>query len=89
MMCSVTKRSLGRIAALEHPEHSVGDDEAAHDVAGGGNHGDGPQHSGERALMFADQHDRPHHGDRVEGVGQRHQRRVQQRRHAPNHLEIQ
>ena len=38
-------------------------------------------------LLLAGQDDRADHGDRIERVGQRHQRRVEQRRDAPDHLE--
>ena len=40
-----------------------------------------------RALAFTREDDRADHGDGVERVGERHQRRVQQRRDPPDHLE--
>ena len=39
------------------------------------------------ALVFAGEDDGAHHGDGIEGVGQRHQRRVQQGRDSADHLE--
>jgi hypothetical protein len=74
-------------AGLEHFQHSVGDDEAAHDVAGGGNDGHRAEKGGQRGFMFARQNDRADHRNRVQGVGQGHQRSVQQRRNAANHFE--
>ena len=38
-------------------------------------------------FVLAGEHDRAHHRDGVERIGQRHQRRVQQRRHLANHFE--
>ena len=46
-----------------------------------------PKHRRQRALALAGQDDRAHDGDRVQRVGQRHQRRVQQRRNPPDHFE--
>ena len=37
-------------------------------------------------LLFAGQNDGAHDGDRVQCIGQRHQRRVEQGRDAPNHF---
>ena len=45
-----------------------------------------PRIGGQRGLVFAGQDDRADHGDGVQRVGQRHQRRVQQRRNAANHF---
>ena len=38
-------------------------------------------------MLLARDQDRAHHGDGRDGVGQRHQRRVQQPRHAPDHVQ--
>ena len=47
-----------------------------------GDDGQRTENSGEGALLFANYHDRTDHRDRVEGIGQRHQRRVQEGRDA-------
>ncbi len=67
-------------------EHAVGDDEAAHRVAGGGDDCNRTQHSRERALVLTRENDGADHRDRVEGVSQRHQRCVQQRRYSADHF---
>src|SRR5579863_4672046 len=74
-------------ARLEHFEHAVGDEEAAHNVAGGGHDGDGAEDSGERGLVLAGEENRSDHGDRVQRVRKRHQRRMQERRNAANHFQ--
>jgi hypothetical protein len=56
----------------EHFEHSVGDQEAAYDVAGRRYDGDGSQNRGQGAAMLTRQNNRADHGDGVESVGQRH-----------------
>ena len=76
-----------RPTRLEHLEHAVGDEEAADDVAGGGDDGDGAENRGEIGLVFTGQDDGADDGDGVEGVGQRHQRRVKQRRDAADDFE--
>src|SRR5262249_49124956 len=45
------------------------------------------ERGGEPALMLAGQDDGADHSDGIERVGQRHQRRVEQRRDPANHLE--
>src|ERR1700677_481306 len=76
-----------RTAGLEHFEHAVGDQESADYVAGGGDDGDEAEHGGERALALADQHNRADDGDGIEGVGERHEWRVQQGRNVADDLE--
>src|ERR1700674_2056156 len=71
---------LARAAALEHLEHAVGDEEAAHHVAGGSDDRYYTQNRREFTLVLAHQDNRTHNSDGVESVGQRHQRRVQQGR---------
>src|SRR5580704_6374349 len=78
---------LPRAAGLKHFQHAIGDQKAADDIAGCGDDGDGAKDGGEPALAFANQNDRAHDRDRVQCVGQRHQRRVQQRRNPANHFE--
>jgi len=73
-------------AGFEHFQHAVGDDEAAHDIAGGGHHRDESEDGGERALMLAHEHDRAHHRNRIQGIGERHQRSMQQGRNAPDYF---
>src|SRR5208337_2229116 len=38
------------------------------------------------APVLAHEHDRTHYRDRIQGVGERHQRSVQQRRDPPDHF---
>src|SRR5713101_9238573 len=93
MMCSVVSElvmpsgGFPRTAGLEHPEHAIGDDEAADDVAGGGHYGDGAEDYGEGALVLASQNNGADDGDGVQRVGEGHERRVQQGRDAANHFE--
>src|SRR5580698_10331597 len=74
-------------AGFEHFQHAVGDDEAADDVAGGGDDGDGAEDGGEIGFVFTGENDGADNGDGVERVGERHQRRVKQRRDAANDFE--
>src|SRR5262249_17868711 len=81
-------RLLRPLAALEHLEHPVGDDEAADDVGGGEHDGDEAEDPGERALVGLAEHDhRADDHDAVDRVRPRHQRCVQQRRHLRDHLD--
>ena len=89
MMCSLPSMDVHGFfgpAGLEHLEHAVGDEESAHDVAGGGDDRDRAEDRRQRALCRARQDDGADHRDGVERVGQRHQRRVQQGRDPPDHL---
>src|ERR1700730_11517712 len=74
-------------ARLEHFEHPVRDEKTSHNVAGGGDNGNRAKHRGQRGLMFSREQNCADHGNRIERVGQRHQRRVKERRHAPYDLE--
>src|SRR5947209_4334254 len=78
---------FGGPGSFEHLEHAVGDEESADHVAGRGNDGDHPEHGREAALPLADQYDRAHNGNGIKRVGERHQRRVQQRRDMADDLE--
>src|SRR5579863_274190 len=78
---------LYRTAGLEHPQHAVGDQESADHVAGGGHNGDDAEDGRERALFLADQDNGADHGNRVERIGQRHERRMQQGRDVADDLE--
>src|SRR5229473_5241571 len=73
-----------RPAGFEHAQHAIGDQEAADDVAGGGDDGDGAENRGEIALVFAGENDSANYGDGVQRVGEGHQRGVQQRGYAAN-----
>src|SRR5712691_6809362 len=44
-------RLVDLVRAPEHLQHAVGDDEAAHDVDGGGGDGDGAQQRAQRAVV--------------------------------------
>ena len=67
---------------LEHLEHAVGDEEAAHDVGHGGGEGDRAEEDDHGRMVLAGDHDRAHHRDGGDRVGQRHERGVQQARDA-------
>ena len=67
---------------LEHPQHAVGDEKAADDVGGGAGHGDEAEERAEPVVLLAGDNQRADQRDAGKGVGRRHQRRVQQRRHA-------
>src|SRR5208282_1664233 len=69
-----------------HLQHAVGNEEAADDVAGGGDDGDESEDGGELAFMPAHEHDGTDDRDRVQGVGERHQGCVQQGRNPANHF---
>ena len=79
---------LRGLAPLEHLEHPVGDDEAADDVRR-------PEHDREEAddpvegvlVRRAEDDHRADDDDAVDGIGARHQRRVEQRRHLRDHLD--
>src|SRR5665213_1097008 len=73
-------------ARFEHFQHPVSDEKSAYNVAGGGDDRNRAKHGGERSFVFAREKNGAHHCDRVERVGERHQRRVQQGRHAANHF---
>src|SRR5882757_3260851 len=76
-----------RTAGFEHFQHAIGDHEAPNDVAGGGDDRDRSQNLCHVAPAFPGQDNGAHHGDRVQCVGQAHQRRVQQRGNPPDHFE--
>src|SRR3954470_15858230 len=75
------------LAALEHLEHAVGDQEAADHVDGPEGDGDDEQQLVEEALDGPDQQQAAEHDDAVDGVRAAHQRRVQRVRHLRDHLE--
>src|ERR1700752_2216366 len=78
---------LYRTGGLEHPQHAVGDEESADHVAGGGDDGNHTKNCGELALVLSYEHDCAHDCDGVKGVGQRHQRRVQEGRDVADNFE--
>src|SRR5262245_25285085 len=86
---SMSMASSLLLLALEHLEHAIGNQKAADDVACGGNAGNGSQDGAERRALLGRDPDRRHHRNRRNCVGQRRQRRVQQRRDAPDDLEAQ
>ena len=45
-----------------------------------------PENGGKRGFVAARDDDRSDHHDRIQSVGERHQRRVQQRRHSLDHF---
>src|SRR6516164_7263644 len=75
MMASIAIMSLWLpwAAGLEHFQHTVRDDEAADDVAGGCDNRDGPENGCQRRLTFAGQNNRANHRNRVQRVCQRHE----------------
>src|SRR5919201_3661171 len=73
---------------LEHPQHPVGDDEAADDVHRPEcDSGERDDPDPRRLVRQPRHHDRPDQDDPVDRVRPRHQRRVQHRRHLRDHLE--
>src|SRR3954466_9502970 len=75
------------LAALEHLEHAVGDQEAADHVDGPEGDGDDEQQLVEEALDGPDQQQAAEHDDAVDGVCAGHQRRVQRVGHLRDDLE--
>src|ERR1043166_3560552 len=76
--------SLAAGVLLEHPQHPIGDDEPADDVAGRADHGDEAEDGGDGIVVVAgpggdDRSDERNAADRVGGG---HEWRVQQRWHA-------
>src|ERR1035437_8554540 len=81
-------RSWFRVTArFENFEHSVRDKKTSHNVTGGGNNRDRTEHGGQCALVFSHQYDCADHGNRIQSVGQRHQRRMKKRRYAADNFE--
>src|SRR4051812_38706356 len=76
-----------RLLALEHPEHPVGDQEAADHVDRAEGDGDHQQHVVDHAVRRPDEQQAAEHDDAVDGVRAAHQRRVQRVRHLRDHLE--
>ena len=81
----------GGLAPLEHLQHPVRDEEPGHHVGHRGGDGDGRQGHDEQVLvrpgLLAEHQQCADEADRRNRVGQRHQRRVQQRRHAADDVE--
>src|ERR1019366_9479871 len=81
-------RSWLRVTArFEHFEHSVRDKKTSHNVTGGGNNRDCTEHGGHCALLFSHQYDCADHGNRIQSIGQRHQRRMKKRSYAADNFE--
>src|SRR6266700_1591518 len=78
---------LCRTAGLEHPQHAVGDEKSANYVARRSDDGNHPQNGRECALLFADQDNRTDDRDGIEGIRQRHEWRMQQRRNVADNFE--
>src|SRR6516164_1148789 len=89
MTCSVAIMwsRLPWAAGLEHLQHAVGDNEAAHNIARRRDDCYRSQYRGQLAFPLARQDDCADHRNGVQCIRQRHQRRVQQRRNAPDHFE--
>mmetsp|Transcript_32365 Transcript_32365/g.70946 ORF Transcript_32365/g.70946 Transcript_32365/m.70946 type:complete len:227 (+) Transcript_32365:1445-2125(+) len=80
---------LGRVGrTLEEVEHLLGDDEAARDVDGRDGRRSQAEHLGGGRWEDAAAHGvhTANRGHTRDGVGHRHQRRVQRRHHAPHNL---
>src|SRR5579862_6484104 len=75
------------LSRLEHPEHPVRDEEAADDVARRRDDRDRREDRREGRAALAGEEDRADDGDRVQGVRQGHEGRVEERRDPPYHLE--
>src|SRR5712675_3543240 len=80
-------RSLGFL--LVHPEHALGDKEAAENVHAGKGQRDEAEAARPTAAggshADADREQRADHDHRGDRIGHRHQRRMQRRRHRPHH----
>ncbi len=80
---------LARLAiglGLEHVEHPVGDDEAAHDVQGGEDDGEEAQGELGGTVRLAQDEHGADEDDAVDGVAARHERGVQDARHLGDDL---
>src|ERR1700757_5255261 len=87
---SVTRGECRLVALLlVHPEHALGDQEAAEDVHAGKDQRDEAETAGPAAAAgdqpHADREQRADHDHRGNRVGDGHQRRVQRRGHRPHH----
>src|SRR5690606_29100274 len=69
---------------LEHLEHPAGDEETAEDVDGGKRHGEHAHRLAEARFRERRREHGPDDDDRGDGVGHRHQRRMQGRRDVPD-----
>ena len=89
-MAHLARASFCRLrffALAEHLQHAVGDAEAADHVDRGGSDGDEAEDVRRtRIVRRTRQHQRSDERDAGDGVRRRHQRRVQQRRHAADDL---
>src|SRR5580658_9219854 len=78
------------LLAVEHAEHALGHQEAAEDVdrsEGQSNETESARPDRSRMVGYerdADREQRANHDHRGDGIGHRHQRRMQRRRHRPN-----
>src|SRR5215217_5017885 len=75
------------LAALEHAQHAVGDQEAADHVDGAEGDGDDQQDVLEQAVGGTDEQQATEHDDAVDGVRARHEGRVQRFRNLRDDLE--
>ena len=79
--------AFGVPVGLEHLQHPVGDQEAADDVGHRGEQRDRAQDADPGGIVAAGHDDRADHRDGRDGVGERHQRRVQQPRDPADHAQ--
>ena len=77
----------GACLGLNISQHPVGDHEPADHVHRGQHDGDQPERPARRPVRLAGDDDRADQDHAVDGVGARHQRRVQRRRHLGDDLE--
>src|SRR5216683_1792419 len=80
-------RLRGGLAAFEHLQHPVGDDEAADDVRRREDYGQESEDDGDRRVGGRRNEQRAHEDDAVDRVGARHQGRVEHRRHLGDDLD--
>src|SRR5439155_23572459 len=78
---------FGRLPALEHLEHAVGDDETSDHVGRGEDDRDQAEHDGHRRVGSGGDEDGADQDDAVDRVGARHERRMQDGRHLRDDLE--
>jgi len=70
----------------EHPQHALGDEEAARDVDRREQNGDGAENHRRRARGAGELEESAHEDDAADRIGDAHERRVERGRDVPNDL---
>src|SRR5689334_10571780 len=71
VMCVI--RGLRIVVRLEHPQHSVGDDEATNHIDRRRGHREGPKDRAHKSMVRARENERSDKRDTRNSVGRRHQ----------------